>query len=130
MLEVGDATTLNEDAWRALAAQTQLPRSVAEFFAAQRSSELRTTSRRRFHRQPLRGPAILLVGDDRHAAFTKDLSRTGLGFFAPLHLLPKRIVQLWLPQGRVLRLRITRCVRRGPDCFECGSAFDLGEAKP
>jgi hypothetical protein len=127
MLEVGDATTLNEAQWKLLAATTRLPKGVADYLASPSAQELRPNSRRRFNRQPLRGIAILIIGDERHAAFTKDLSRTGLGFFAPTHLFPKRVVQLWLPQGRILRLRITRCVRRAVDCFECGSVFDLGD---
>jgi hypothetical protein len=125
MLEVGDATTLNERQWKLLAAQTRLAIGVAEHYAARGARELRISSRRRFDRQPMRGMAILLLGDERHAAFTKDLSRTGLGFFAPVHLLPKRVVQLWLPQGRILQLRITRCIRRADECFECGSVFQL-----
>jgi hypothetical protein len=125
MLEVGDATTLNEAEWKRLAAQTRMPKGVAEYFAADSAGELRQDSRRRFHRKPLRGIAILIVGESLHAAFTKDLSRTGLGFFAPIHLFPKTAVQLWLPSGRILKLCVKRCKRRGDDCFECGSVFDL-----
>jgi hypothetical protein len=123
MLEVSDATTLNETAWKLLASHTQLARSVAELLVAPAHGPPRPISRRRFQRQRLRNIAILLAGDQRHAAFTKDLSRAGIAFYAPVHLFPKRVVDLWLPPGRILRLRITRCLRRGVDCFECGSVF-------
>jgi len=55
MLEVGDATTLNEDQWKRLAALSRMPKGVAEFFASERCGDLRQDSRRRFHRKPLRG---------------------------------------------------------------------------
>jgi hypothetical protein len=126
MLDVDDARQLSESEWKLLAAQTQLPRAVAEYFAARPVAAPRLDSRRQFHRKPLRGIALLLAGDERYAAFTKDLSRTGIGFFAPIHLFPKKIVELWLPSPRVLSMRVTRCLRIAPDCFLCGSIFESG----
>jgi hypothetical protein len=125
MLDIDHARQLSESHWKLLAAQTHLPRAVAEYFAAKPAEATRLDSRRQFHRKPLRGIAILLTDDQRHAAVTKDLSRAGIGFFAPIHLFPKKIVELWLPSSRILRLRVTRCFRIGPDCFMCGSTFEL-----
>lgn len=129
MLEVGHASTLSESQWKLLAAPSQLPKDVAEYFAARPSATLRPDSRRRFPRKPLRGIAILIDGELRYAAYTKDLSRAGIGFFAPIHLLPKKAVQLWLPPGRILQLRLTRCYRIAPECFLCGSLFERDETQ-
>jgi hypothetical protein len=127
MLDVDHARQLSGSQWKLLAAQTQLPLGAANYFAAKPLAVTRIDSRRQFHRKPLRGIAILLVGDQRHAAFTKDLSRTGIGFFAPIHLFPKKLVELWLPTSRILRLRVTRCFRIAPECFLCGSVFELSD---
>jgi hypothetical protein len=81
---------------------------------------------RRFARRELHTPAVLVVDRGLYAGYAKDVSREGLGFFAPVHLLPKQRIYCLLGGSQRFVVRITRCRRLGPNCFECGSRFDRG----
>ena len=68
--------------------------------------------------------AIVIDGDQQHAAYAKDVSKCGLGFYSPVHLLPRTVIRLWVPGRALLRLRITRCRRLGERTYECGSVYE------
>jgi hypothetical protein len=67
------------------------------------------------------------LDDSRHACLTKDLSRKGLGFYAPVNFLPRKTVLVWLPNGEKLSVRVTRCRRLGEHCYEAGASFDANK---
>jgi hypothetical protein len=125
MLDLRDATTLSELDWERIPTRTELPFSLDEYAAGAGAVSTKFDSTRQFCRIALRSIAIIWVEDDVYAAYTKDVSKTGIGFYSPVHLLPRTIVQLWVPGRSVLPLSISRCKRLGPRCFECGTLFDL-----
>jgi hypothetical protein len=129
MLGVGDATAVNEACWRGLPTRTRLPWSWRQFVADASLGRGWPDSRRRFERAPLRVRVILRTADVEYAAYAKDVSRLGVGFYSPVHVLPKQMADLELLNGKTLKLRVTRCRRLGPNCFECGSLFELPAPK-
>ena len=124
MLDICDATTLSEEAWRELASRTELPCSWQEYVTSGGVSHTKADSTRKYCRVSLRSIAIVIDGDQQHAAYAKDVSKSGLGFYSPVNLLPRTIVSLWVPGRALLRLRITRCRRLGERSYECGSVYE------
>ena len=86
------------------------------------------SSRRRLFRTPLRTIAIIVQGTTPHAAYIRDLSRVGIGFYSPITLLPRKQVWICLPGRRVLLYRVVRCRRMGSNCYECGAILHGAEA--
>ncbi|GEM_PF-1962142 len=123
MLDLGNERVLTEHDWHALESRTQLPASVRDCWLRYGQDGVMASCQRRYARQPLHKYAILLADGVQHACYAKDISRLGIGFFAPLNLLPKAIVQLWLPHGQIMQLRITRCRRLDANCYEIGTVF-------
>jgi hypothetical protein len=58
-------------------------------------------------------------------AFTKDVSRQGIGFLSPVQLLPMEHIGLLLANGTEYALEVSRCRRVDQDCFDCGGRFVL-----
>ncbi len=123
MLGLGHETALTEQDWQALESRTRLPASVRDGLQKHGHDGAMAGCQRRYVRLPLHKYAILIAGDVQHACYAKDISRLGIGFFAPLNLLPKTIVQLWLPHGKIVQLRVTRCRRLDANCYEIGTVF-------
>ncbi len=124
MLDVSHETALNEQVWLALTSRTQLPESLQDYLQKNGGDVVTADCQRRYARTPLRRIAIARVGDQLHACYAKDLSRMGIGFYAPVNLLPKQALQLWLPSGKTVPLRVTRCRRMAAACYEIGTIFD------
>lgn len=87
-------------------------------------------TRRQFERAPLRTIGVLRVGDVEHAVVVKDVSRLGVGFYAPINLLPLKAMTLQLPGKAALPLKAARCRRLGEMYYEVGAKFDLTPSKP
>jgi hypothetical protein len=124
MLDLSHETALSEQLWQTLESRTELPESLQDYLQKQGGSAVTAECHRRYARTPLRRIAIAVIGDNRHACFAKDLSRMGIGFYAPVNLLPKQLLQLWLPSGKTVPLRVTRCRRIAAACYEIGTIFD------
>ena len=130
MLGVGDATTVNQSAWEKLPVRTQLPWSWRRFVTDVGLGRAWPETRRQYERAPLRVQVVLRIGGVEYAGYAKDISRLGVGFFSPINLLPKQAVEMQLLNGKTMTLRIARCRRLGPQCFECGSLFELASQNP
>lgn len=126
MLDLSDAPQLSERTWLTLPERAKLPCSLRAYMAGGGEDRVRAASRRRYQRASLRSIAIGMTGDDALALYMKDVSRMGVGFYAPKNLLPQTLLKVWLPTGRMLSVKLTRCRRLGEGCFECGAAFDFG----
>ena len=138
MLDISDATEITDlelaavsvnQLWASLESKAELPTTPEEFFAKtgatatedQRAAE----DHRAFARHYLRSQVILRREAETHAVYTKDCSRTGIGLISPVQLYPRQRIQLWMaPQRRIL-LRVIRCRRIRPNCYECGTIFIL-----
>src|SRR6187401_1787167 len=120
MLDLLDATTLNEAAWAELGPRAELPCTLQEYMASGGAMSQKANSTRQYVRVALRSIAIIIVDDHPYAAYAKDVSKSGFGFYSPIQLFPKTIIRAWLPGHSLLRLRVTRCRRLAPNCFECG----------
>jgi hypothetical protein len=129
MLDLSHETALSEQLWNTLESRTVLPESLQGYLQKQGGDVVLAGCQRRYIRTPLRKTAIALVGDQRHACFAKDLSRMGIGFYAPINLLPRQLLQLWLPNGKVVPLRVTRCRRIDVSCYEIGTIFAANSEK-
>ncbi len=111
MLDISHETKLSEQVWKSLPIRAVLPCPIEEFPDAPTASLAIFDSKRLHNRRPLRTIAIVLLGEERFACFTKDVSRMGVGFYSPVNLLPKKIVTFWLSGDKMLPLSITRCRR-------------------
>jgi hypothetical protein len=123
MLGVCDETTLSEEAWAALDSRAALPGSWDDFMAEAGVVKHRAHSRRKFVRVGLRQIAIFWHQGQAHAGYTKNLSRIGLAFYSPIHLLPLADIRLGIPGHPVFQLTVRRCRRLKDSCFECGAVF-------
>ena len=117
-----------ESIWNSLPKQAVLPCVEEEYWSQQGPLRLCTDSRRRYYRFFLRGKAVAYTSQGEMAVYLKDLSRMGIGFYSPEQLFPCDQIQLELPERKHLVVRITRCVRLGENCFDCGSVFSNGAA--
>lgn len=124
MLDILNATTLSEADWRQLPLRAELPCSWEEYASSGGVSHERAGSTRKHCRVSLRSIAIIVDGEQQYGSYAKDVSKSGLGFYSPVNLLPRTIVRLWLPGRAILRLRITRCRRLGERSYECGSVYE------
>jgi hypothetical protein len=129
MLDIFDAPALDEADWHQLASRAELPCTWQEYMASAGACQIKPDSSRKHCRVALRSIAIMLLDDEQHAAYTKDVSKIGIGFYSPVHLLPRTMVRLWLPGHSLLRVGIARCRRLGERCYECGGVFQtIGQA--
>ena len=125
MLDLHHEQQLIDELWEAAGTKIRLPESFhAMFFAPHGATPVFHDNRRAYHRYYMRGKAIVLRGDATLAAYTKDVSRQGIGFLSPVQLLPKERVKLRLPKAQ-LSLEVARCRRVDQSCFEVGARFAL-----
>jgi hypothetical protein len=125
MLDIHHEQQLIEQLWESAGVKVRLPESFHQmFFAPHGAMPVHHDNRRAYHRYYMRGKAVVLRGDSTQAAYTKDVSRQGVGFLSPIQLLPKERVKLRLPKTQ-LSLEIARCRRVEQGCFECGARFAL-----
>ncbi|QDU89169.1 hypothetical protein Pla175_25560 [Pirellulimonas nuda] len=114
--------------WATLPSRTKLPFEWEEYATQHLRDLIVVDSKRRFARKSLRSIAVLSLDNVSHAVYLKDLSRLGVGFFAPLNVLPLKQIGLWLPGRDCLRLRVARCRRLGEKYYECGATFNAPDA--
>jgi hypothetical protein len=125
MLEINDGKKLMEELWEMASAKVD-PNSLGkDFFSLHGPAQPMGYNHRAYHRHYMRGKAVLKRGATVIGAYTKDVSRQGIGFLSPVQLLPKEQVKLQLPVTE-LNLEITRCRRLEKEYFECGARFILG----
>lgn len=125
MLDIAHDKQLIEEMWESAPTKVRLTESLRQMFMEQHGAmPIYHDNRRAYHRYFMRGKAVVLRGDTTLAAYTKDVSRQGIGFLSPVQLLPKERVRLCLPKAQ-LSLEIARCRRVDQGCFECGARFAL-----
>jgi hypothetical protein len=124
MLDIAHDKQLIEELWESAAIKVRLSDSLREFMEQQGAMPIYHDNRRAYHRYFMRGKAVVLRGGATLAAYTKDVSRQGIGFLSPVQLLPRERVRLHLPKAQ-LSLEIARCRRVDQGCFECGARFAL-----
>ena len=125
MLDVTDDERVIDELWESAPTKVRLSEPFRKvFFAPRGAMPLYHDNRRVYHRYYMRGKAVVLRGDATLAAYTKDVSRQGVGFLSPVQLMPKERVKLRLPTAQ-LSLEIARCRRVDNGCFECGARFAL-----
>jgi hypothetical protein len=125
MLDINHDKQLIDALWESAASKVRLTESLQKLFFEQHGAmPLFHDNRRAYHRYFMRGKAVVLRGNATLAAYTKDVSRQGIGFLSPVQLLPKERVKLRLPTTQ-LSLEIARCRRMDQGCFECGARFAL-----
>lgn len=126
MLDQCDARNVIAAFWEAADKITLLHLPEDQFLAQTGPTPCADASRRSYHRFYFRGKGLLRRGAETLAVYTNDLSRKGLGLFAPVQLFPKERVTLRLSDGRECQLEIVRCRRVGQNCYECGARFVVG----
>lgn len=87
----------------------------------------RFNERRAHPRFYLRCKAVLRLDDQTHGIYMKDISRSGVGFLHDSQLMPKQRCAILLPNGSWLQLKLVRCRRLAPNCYECGAVHHHGE---
>lgn len=130
MLDLNLSATVSDHVWESASERVTLPQSVKDFFDQQGAAPVAENTRRRYRRVFVRGRGIVLRGNNKYGAYTIDVSPMGVGFFAPLQLLPKEKIGLLFEESGLLRLEIRRCVRTGPNCYSCGGNFLDGPLLP
>jgi hypothetical protein len=130
MLDIDDATTLSEADWHELPSRAELPCTWKEYAASGGGTATKPDSTRKFCRVALPSIAIVWADDNWHAAYAKDVSKIGMGFYSPIQFLPRARVRVWLPGHSLLRVRIARCRRLKDNCFECGGLFEAADKTP
>jgi len=128
MLGLSNEKRLMDKLWRAAETTLELPKLEAKYFFEFRGPmpSGHFDNRRSYHRFYLRDKAILTRNETTLGVLTTDISRQGIGFLAPLQLLPKQRVQLLLTSGAEYYLQVARCRRRSENVFECGGRFVVG----
>jgi hypothetical protein len=110
----------------------ELPSSWSDFFDRRGRLRGALEDKRRFPRIYLRASAAVQYRqsfpalprpETWHKVYTKDVSRTGLGFLHSEPLYPMEQLCLVLPDGCCRRIEVVRCRRIGPRCFEIGAVF-------
>ncbi len=125
MLGLGHERRLIADLWEMTEDKVCLPFPMANgFMESQGPASLYYDDKRSFQRFFLRSKAVLKRRDSKLGAYTKDVSRQGVGFLSPVQLMPKEKVQLTLASAE-LKLEVSRCRRVDKGCFDCGGRFAL-----
>lgn len=125
MLALGHERELASPSWDTCDRKARLPVHLASrFFEEQGAMPVHFDSQRTFHRFYMRGKAMLTRGDERLGAFTKDVSRQGVGFLSPIQLMPLERVRLQI-RTTELALEVARCRRISEQCFEIGARYVL-----
>jgi hypothetical protein len=125
MLGRGHGQQLLADLWELTEVKVQIPSPLADgFLTTQGPAATYFDDKRAYQRFFLRGKAVLKRSGSLMGAYTKDVSRQGVGFLSPVQLMPRERVKLSLPSAE-LQLEVSRCRRVDKDCFDCGARFAL-----
>ena len=112
--------------------KVQLPSGFGEFLRRRGNLPSTVAEQRAYVRRYFPGRAILEFRETNQVVprpdgfatvFTRDISRAGLGMLCHCELFPDERVIVWMRTGRLL-CTVTRCLRRGPNCFEVGVVFE------
>ena len=123
MLDISDVGQVIDESWDVLSSPVELPEEWTDFFDHHGPTSGDFDESRGYHRFHLRGKAILKRNGAHYGIFTKDISRTGMGFYCGEQLFPCENVSLWLPNGTNPEMAIVRCLRIKENCYECGAIF-------
>jgi len=130
MLDISLSATVSDQVWNSASAHVALSQTDKKFFAEHGAAPVAENTRRRYCRVFVRGRGIVVRGDKQYGAYTIDVSPMGIGFFAPLQLLPKEKIGIFFEESGLLKIVIRRCVRSGPSCYSCGGEFIDGPLSP
>lgn len=123
MLGLGHEVELSEQLWHALPERVVLPPRLLAAQQSAVSEPVMYDCLRQYARRPLHSIAIVTHCGERYACQTKDISRVGVGLYMPVNMLPKKLLELWLPNRNLFLLRVTRCRRLAEECYEVGARF-------
>lgn len=113
-----------DTAWKAAKCHVQVPPSIRlTFLDLSGSTPLCEHNTRTYHRYYARVRAVLVRNEMTFGCYTLDISRTGIGFLAPVPLQIDEKVLLMVPSDYRLPLRTVRCERLGEHCYEVGATF-------
>jgi hypothetical protein len=126
MLDVGHEQCVIDDLWASASPKAHMPMLMGKSFFDQRGPmPTLNDSKRSYHRFYLRSRAIVKHKDKLLGAYTKDVSRQGIGFLSPVQMMPMEHIDVQLPNGASYNLEITRCRRVEESCYDCGAKFVL-----
>jgi hypothetical protein len=124
MLDVGDPTNAFDQLWSSLPKRAALTEEVRAEHTRRGLTFTAPGDRRRHPRFYFWRRAILLrAADCTYAAYTLNLSKSGLRVLSPEQLFPCERVQLMLEADKEFMLEIRRCRRLAENCYECGAKF-------
>ncbi|WP_425399556.1 hypothetical protein [Aeoliella sp.] len=66
---------------------------------------------------------ILLCGETLFGILSRDLSRSGIGFYSPIEVRPGETAEVVLPSLRVLKIKSLHSTKLNDVCYECGACF-------
>ena len=122
MLDLDHEVASLDDVWAQVVEETQLTETLRASYFRDGPLPPLPDCRRTYQRFYLRAKGVLKRGDDLLGVYLKDMSRTGVGLYAPIQLFPKEQLEIWIfPARRKLALEMVRCRRKGPACYECGT---------
>src|SRR5690606_4014590 len=128
MLERSDDPRLGLLEWEALEPKPQIPSNLNDFFKRRGPGGIHADCRRRYARLYLRRPAILQRQDGtRLAAYSIDVSRTGIGLLSPVQMLPGDVCSVRLPETRWIPIQVMRCRRLARQAYVCGAVFERAD---
>jgi hypothetical protein len=116
-------TPMSISVWHQLPFVRELLWSICEHIDPRSPGSAAALSKRRYQRANVRKIAICLDGASQFAAYAKDISRTGVGFFCTSGHSLQQAVDLWLPHGETIALCVVRCRQLADHCFEVGTVF-------
>lgn len=125
MLGFCDQEKLTLPEWDAVPSRARLPVAEEEFLAKEGPLPIAPESRRSYNRLYMRTRALAMYNGEFHAIYLSDISRSGLGIFSPIQLLPSAAVSIFLPNGRQLDTTLKTCVRVEDACYRCGVEFGM-----
>lgn len=130
MLDYKLSISVSDEAWDSATAQASLIKLSDDFFSEQGAAPMIDDSRRRYHRVRARGRALAIRGKKHYGVLTNDISPMGIGFFAPIQLLPIERIILVFEQSDQIELEIRRCIRTEGTTYSCGGNFTVGPLSP
>lgn len=120
MLRTNNESLAFDESWSELPVRASVPSE--DYLEVSGPAPAHPDDRRRFARFRCRGRAILERGSDRLAAYTADISRSGMGIISPVQLLPRESVEVTTSRQK-LPLLVVWCLRLGNNSYQCGCLF-------
>lgn len=115
--------------WKQAQSTVRLPRSLDLHDAHQELLSNVHAPLRTFDRYDWQTRCILLHEETLYGIVTRDISRTGVGFFSPVEMRPGQLAEIILPGLRLLSIKSLHTTRLESDCFECGACFKGNPAR-